>query len=51
MAMADMVARLRYKYLPDHMVGEILSKRWIDSARMRLIPLSQVGLDVVCRGP
>ena len=32
MAMPNMIARLRYKYLPDHVVGEILGKRWIDSA-------------------
>jgi ribose transport system permease protein len=24
--------RLRYRYLPDHLVGELLSKRWIDNA-------------------
>src|ERR1700733_11027251 len=26
------VTRLRYQYIPDHIVGEILSKKWIDSA-------------------
>ncbi len=24
--------RLRYKYFPDHLIGEILSKRWMESA-------------------
>jgi len=28
----DKLTRLRYKYLPEHLVGEILSKRWIDNA-------------------
>ena len=28
----DTLVRLRYKLLPDHLVGEILSKRWIDNA-------------------
>ena len=32
MALADRIGRLRYEYLPDHVIGEILSKRWIDSA-------------------
>ncbi len=28
----ETLARLRYRYLPDHLVGELLSKRWIDNA-------------------
>jgi len=28
----DLLTRLRYRYLPDHVVGEILTKRWIDNA-------------------
>jgi len=28
----DKITRLRYKYLPEHLIGEILSKRWIDNA-------------------
>lgn len=28
----DLYARLRYRLIPDHLVGEILSKNWIDSA-------------------
>jgi ribose transport system permease protein len=28
----DTLTRLRYRYLPDHVVGEILTKRWIDNA-------------------
>jgi ribose transport system permease protein len=26
------IVRLRYRYLPDHLIGEILSKRWTDNA-------------------
>lgn len=29
---ADAVAKLRYRLIPDHILGEILSKRWIDNA-------------------
>ncbi|WP_198972823.1 ABC transporter permease [Xylophilus sp. ASV27] len=28
----DALIRLRYRYLPDHLVGELLSKRWADNA-------------------
>ena len=24
--------RIRYNYFPDHVLGEILSKRWVDNA-------------------
>ena len=27
----DTLVRWRYKYIPDHVIGEILSKRWIDN--------------------
>jgi ribose transport system permease protein len=30
--LADLIAKLRYKVFPDHLLGEILSKRWIDNA-------------------
>ncbi|HVJ34097.1 MAG TPA: SMP-30/gluconolactonase/LRE family protein [Terriglobia bacterium] len=29
---SDTLTRLRYQYLPDHLIGEILAKRWIDNA-------------------
>lgn len=32
MSASRTVARWRYKYVPDHVVGEILSKNWIDNA-------------------
>src|SRR6185312_220057 len=28
----DVLTRLRYQYLPDHLIGELLTKRWIDNA-------------------
>lgn len=32
MAHANVLTRIRYKYVPDHLLGEILSKKWIESA-------------------
>jgi ribose transport system permease protein len=32
MANRDVLSRLRYRLFPDHVVGEILSKNWIDTA-------------------
>jgi ribose transport system permease protein len=32
MSISHAVARWRYKYVPDHVVGEVLSKNWIDNA-------------------
>lgn len=31
MSMAESLVRWRYRVLPDHVVGEILTKKWIDS--------------------
>ena len=28
----ESLSRLRYRYFPDHLVGEVLSKKWIDNA-------------------
>ena len=30
--MRDTLTRLRYRYWPDHLLGEILSKRWTETA-------------------
>src|SRR6202012_1007244 len=30
-SLAEALVRARYKYIPDHVVGEILTKRWIDN--------------------
>jgi ribose transport system permease protein len=32
MSVADTLTRVRYRYFPDHVVGEVLSKRWADNA-------------------
>src|ERR1700688_2899907 len=32
MPMQDALLRLRYRYWPDHLLGEILSKRWTETA-------------------
>ncbi|CAN5500210.1 SMP-30/gluconolactonase/LRE family protein [soil metagenome] len=32
MSISHAVAKWRYKYVPDHVVGEVLSKNWIDNA-------------------
>jgi ribose transport system permease protein len=32
MPMRDTITRLRYRYWPDHLLGEILSKRWTETA-------------------
>ena len=29
---AGLITRLRYKYVPDHLFGEILTKQWVDTA-------------------
>ncbi|MDQ0473239.1 ABC transporter permease [Labrys wisconsinensis] len=42
----DTVARLVSRYFPDHVIGEILSKRWIDNA----IPFTALVLTVVVLG-
>jgi ribose transport system permease protein len=28
----DALTRLRYRYIPDHVIGELLAKRWMDNA-------------------
>ena len=32
MASASKLMKLRYRFFPDHVIGEILSKKWIDNA-------------------
>jgi ribose transport system permease protein len=31
MTIGDWAARLRYRYVPDHIVGEVLGRRWMDN--------------------
>ena len=39
MAVSDRIVRWRYRLVPDHILGEILSKRWVDNAIPVLILL------------
>ena len=39
MSLTDTIAYWRYRLIPDHLVGEILAKRWIDNAIPFLILL------------
>ncbi|MEI9402580.1 ABC transporter permease [Mesorhizobium argentiipisi] len=32
MSMSETLVRLRYTYVPDHLLGEVLTKRWTDNA-------------------
>jgi ribose transport system permease protein len=32
MAVSDQIVRWRYRLVPDHLLGEILTKRWVDNA-------------------
>jgi ribose transport system permease protein len=32
MSMSETIAHWRYRAVPDHLLGEILTKRWIDNA-------------------
>ncbi|TIW00107.1 MAG: ABC transporter permease, partial [Mesorhizobium sp.] len=43
---SDTLASLRSRYLPDHLIGEIMSKRWIDNA----IPFTALVLTVLVMG-
>jgi ribose transport system permease protein len=40
MAVSDRIVRWRYRLVPDHLLGEILSKRWIENAIPLLILLA-----------
>jgi ribose transport system permease protein len=31
MTIGEWIARLRYRYVPDHVVGEVLGRRWMDN--------------------
>lgn len=42
MTVSDTIARWRYRAVPDHLLGEILTKRWIDNAIPVLILLGVV---------
>jgi ribose transport system permease protein len=42
MSVSDTIARWRYRAVPDHLLGEILTKRWIDNAIPLLILVAVV---------
>jgi ribose transport system permease protein len=44
MAVSDRIVRWRYRFVPDHLLGEILTKRWIDNAIPVLILLAVIGV-------
>jgi ribose transport system permease protein len=44
MSVADTLMRWRYRAFPDHLLGEILSKRWVDNAIPLLILLIVVAV-------
>ena len=44
MAVSDRIVRWRYRLVPDHLLGEILTKRWIDNAIPLLILLAVVAV-------
>src|SRR4051812_15247101 len=29
--LVELVTRLRYRYVPDHIIGEVLGRRWMDN--------------------
>jgi ribose transport system permease protein len=44
MTLSDRIVRWRYRYVPDHLLGEILTKRWVDNAIPLLILLAVVAV-------
>jgi ribose transport system permease protein len=44
MSLSDTMTRWRYRAVPDHLVGEILTKRWVDNAIPMLILLTVVAV-------
>lgn len=44
MAASDRIVRWRYRLVPDHILGEILGKRWVDNAIPFLILLAAIAV-------
>lgn len=44
MSLSDTMTRWRYRAVPDHLLGEILSKRWVDNAIPMLILLAVIAV-------
>ena len=47
MASSNAFMRARYKYFPDHLVGELLSKRWMESAVPTIILIAVISYLVI----
>jgi simple sugar transport system permease protein/ribose transport system permease protein len=47
MSLSESLVRLRYRVFPDHVLGEILTKKWVDSA----IPFAALVLVIAIFGP
>src|SRR5450830_1307273 len=43
MSMANALARLRYQFVPDRQIGELLAKPWVDTAIPTLLLLLVIG--------
>jgi len=44
LSLTNMLKKARYRWLPDHVIGELLSKNWIDNAIPFMIMVSLVAL-------
>jgi ribose transport system permease protein len=44
LASASTLTKLRYRFIPDHVIGEILSKKWIDNAIPFLVLISVIAV-------
>src|SRR5581483_8355671 len=44
MTLRERALRLRYNYIPDHLIGEILTKRWTDNAIPFLLMVAIVAI-------
>src|SRR5580704_17407737 len=44
MTIGEWAARLRYRYVPDHLVGELLGRRWMDN----VIPVTLLVALAIC---
>ncbi|MBL1419004.1 MAG: SMP-30/gluconolactonase/LRE family protein [Alphaproteobacteria bacterium] len=44
MSISNIIIRWRYRFIPDHLVGEILSKNWIDNVIPMLFLMAVIGV-------
>src|ERR1700739_3390938 len=51
MSVSESVVRWRYRLIPDHIIGEVLSKNWIDNAiPVLFLALVVISFDVLLPG-